>query len=65
MTTPHEAMRQDALDGLCYNDPRSTYYRQPDDDEPPAAYAMCHCDSCFYGRHKLALHVLALLEESK
>lgn len=62
MTPTPEKMQQDALAGLCYSDPRSTYFSDTYDDEP-RAFPCGGCDSCFYGRDTLARHIIHLLEK--
>lgn len=57
-----EAIRQRALKGLCWYDPRNPCYTAPlDGDEPRPPRGNCACDSCFYGRDTLAMDVLALI----
>lgn len=63
MTATHQQMQADALRGLCHHDPRSAHYCPPYDSDP-ATHTPCGCDSCFYGRHRLAVHILTLLENT-
>jgi hypothetical protein len=53
--------KTEILEKLCVHDKRNPDYN---DEWEGAAPKPCHCDNCFYGRHKLALYILALLGES-
>ena len=56
-------IKVEALEKLCYKDPRSPYYwKDPYSEELPEPRKNCACDNCFYGRDKMALTILALLE---
>jgi hypothetical protein len=53
----------DPRDHLCWYDPRSTNYVEPDGgDLRVVRPAGCGCDPCFSGRDKLACEIIILRE---
>ena len=52
------------LENLCVYDPRSPDYadivQSFDAEDIPSPRGGCHCDNCFYGRDRLATHILSV-----
>lgn len=57
--------REKVYDYLCYRDKRNPVYQELwiDDDNVVAREDKCRCDNCFYGRDKLAVEILRLMEK--
>jgi hypothetical protein len=59
---------EEILDNLCAYDPRSPDYadivQSFDAEDIPAPREGCYCDNCFYGRDRLAAHILSDNAES-
>lgn len=55
---------EDFYSSLCTKDKRSPYFEDIYglDDEPPGPRQGCYCDNCFYGRDRLAMVIIELLE---
>jgi hypothetical protein len=53
---------EEILSRLCTYDPRNPDHIELGDDSPPPREA-CYCDNCFYGRDRMALHILDLQEQ--
>lgn len=65
----HALLRQISND-LCMYDPRNPYHEDvtccyDEDDPPPPPRVKCSCDNCFYGRDRLAVMLLNLLERKE
>ena len=59
--------RELALANLCWYDPRNPdilpeHLDLHHDLQLLGGHRDCYCDPCFYGRHKLAVTILSLLE---
>ncbi len=54
----------DFYSSLCTKDKRSPYFEDiyGDEEDIPVPRKGCHCDNCFYGRDRLALVIIELLE---
>lgn len=50
------------LENLCAYDKRNPDYLF-EEDEPIKPRESCFCDNCFYGRNKLAVEILRLLNK--
>lgn len=59
---------KEIYDYLCYRDPRSPYYRDlysdANEEGAPPARIHCACDNCFYGRDKLGILILHLMNKT-
>ncbi len=55
---------QDFYSNLCTKDRRSPYFEDiyGGEEEAPVPRKGCYCDNCFYGRDRLALVIIELLE---
>ena len=56
--------RDEILENLCAYDLRNPYGVSPDPDDYREPRGNCHCDNCFYGRDKLAVALLDLMEKA-
>lgn len=58
---------QEILSNLCCYDDRNPDRVDGDlpQDERPQRKPICHCDNCFYGRTKMAEHILELRSNIK
>lgn len=60
--------QEDIFWNLCTKDPRHPLFPDVygDEDSPPTPREKgCCCDSCFYGRDRLAMEILKLQEQLK
>ena len=59
--------KAEILAELCYYDrrnPQGVVQYHPDADDPPPRNG-CACDACFYGRDRLAVYCLELIENQE
>lgn len=57
--------RGQICENICWYDPRYTYFidLEPHGVDQPEPRDGCFCDNCFYGKDRLALAALSLLDE--
>jgi len=58
----------EVYDNLCVRDRRSPsfndFYWDEDEEAIPEPRQQCFCDNCFYGKDRLALEIIRLMEKS-
>lgn len=58
---------EDVKAKLCWYDPENPNYDKDsyEDGDRPEPRKDCHCDNCFYGRDRLARHILSISDSNK
>lgn len=55
--------KEEIYEGLCCHNPLNPLYTELDaEGDKYIPREKCYCDNCFYGRNKLALEILHLIE---
>lgn len=54
--------KNEVLSNLCYYDTRNPNNIIDEDEAEDRSNMECFCDNCFYGRTKMALYILTLIE---
>ena len=60
--------KKEIYENLCYKDPRNPEYPSwyfDEEDVIPVPRSKCNCDNCFYGRDRLAIEILKLMDEKE